>query len=1137
ATIEALGRRFQTLLAGILADPGQRLSDLPLLPAAERLQLGLDGSAMATPEAADAGPYRLLHETVEDHAARRPEAPAVALDGLALTYAELNSRANQLAHFLAARGIVPGDRVGLCLERSPEAVAGILGVLKAGAAYVPLDPSYPPDRLEGMAADARLALRLTGSDLAAAGDEIAARSAVDPRLDLPPESLAYVLFTSGSTGRPKGVACAHAGVLNVLEESHRRHPLPPGAVHATWGSFSFDLAVQEIFLAFREGGRLEIVPEAERVDGRAFARWLAEREIESAFVAPPLLPDLRDFVAAPGPFPAVRLRRALTGLEAIPERLLAEIASHVPGLRFQDGYGPTEATILVTVYETGGERPPGEVPETDTPLGRPIRNVRLVLLDREGNPVPGGVPGELAIAGPGLAWGYPGRPDLTAERFRPDPFGGLDPVGGGRLYWSGDRVRRRADGLLELLGRVDRQVKIRGFRVEPGEIEAALAALPGVREAAVVVRTVRGGERTLAAFVAPREADLELRPADLVAGLRQRLPEPMIPASVTPLPALPRTANGKIDRAALARLEPLGSRTAERRRAAVPPRTPVEQVLAAIWTEVLGLDPAANPPVGPVGADDNFFELSGHSLLAAQVAYRVRQTFGVDLPLRRLFERATLSELAREIEAEQGKPGAGREDDLRPLSRQGAGTAGDGPRTVPSSLLQEWMWKLQGGPVSPLYNFPSALRARGPLDLAALGHSLYEMRRRHETLRSRFEMRDGRLWQIVEPLEPEAPLPLVDLTGLPELQKVIELYRLANEDAARPFDLTRAPLIRLTVVRMAPLDQALLFNTHHTVSDGWSMELLERDMALLYGAFSRGEPSPLAELPVQYSDFAAWQRRLLEERRGLDAQLAEWKRRLADLPPVVTVPTDRPYPADGKLGPALVNAEVQIGGEVLPALQALAHASGCSLHMALLAGVEALLYRYTGQQDMVVGSIFAGRDRPELADLIGVFLNLVPLRTDLSGSPSFRTLLLRARETVLAAYSLQDTPFSLLLAELFPDRPASRTLLFRVLFNLLSFPLAPEPDGAAGGGLPGDLSFEPMVAVREEARYDLVFEAREGPGFVHFTLKGAADLYKQATLARVAKDFESLLSQAVTDPDIHLDRLLPTPNHRPRPEA
>jgi hypothetical protein len=446
------------------------------------------------------------------------------------------------------------------------------------------------------------------------------------------------------------------------------------------------------------------------------------------------------------------------------------------------------------------------------------------------------------------------------------------------------------------------------------------------------------------------------------------------------------------------------------------------------------------------------------------------------------------------------------------------------------------MWKLQGGPVSPLYNFPSALRARGPLDLAALGRSLHEMRRRHETLRSRFEMRDDdRLWQIVEPLEAEAPLPLVDLTALPEVQKIVELYRLAKEDAARPFDLTRAPLIRLTVVRMGPLDQALLFSTHHIVSDGWSMEVLERDMAILYGAFSRGEPSPLAELPVQYSDFAAWQRRLLADRRGLDTQLAEWKRRLADLPPVVTVPTDRPHPADGRIGPDLVNAEIQIGGGVLPALQALAHATGCSLHMALLAGVDALLYRYTGQEDLIVGSVFAGRDRPELAELIGVFLNLVPLRTDLSGSPTFRTLMLRARETVLAAYSLQDTPFSLLLAELFPDRAASRTLLFRVLFNLLSFPVTAEPEGAAGRGLPGDLSFEPMVAVREEARYDLVFEAREGPGFVHFTLKGAADLYKQATLARVAKDFESLLAQAVSDPDIQIDRLLPAPQHRPRP--
>jgi amino acid adenylation domain-containing protein len=647
AQVEALAGLYSRVLAAMADDADASPRDFDLLGEAERHQLLREWN-----DTADFAPlpFRHLSELVEVHAASRPDSLAVAYDDLAWTYAELNAWANRLARYLRRLGVTPGGRVGLCLERSLEVLGAILGILKAGAAYVPLDPGYPAERLAFMAADAGLARLLVHTptagvlagegvrrlDLDAGREAIQAEDAANLDLDLPGESLAYVLYTSGSTGRPKGAGCHHAGVLSFVEAAHRLQPLPAETPNTLWASLSFDVSVYEIFLAWREGGWVDIVPERLRADGRAFAEWMASRQIGSAYLAPVLLPDLHDLAGQPGAG-GLALRRILTGVEPIREPLLAGLAERLPGLRSLDGYGPTEATIAVAIYPVGAESPSGDLPERDTPLGRPVRGTRIRLLDRYLQPVHLGVPGELYAAGPGLAWGYLGRPDLTAERYLPDPFA---EVPGDRLYRTGDLARWMTEGTLEFLGRADQQVKIRGFRVELGEIEAALAAQPAVKECAVLAREgSRAGERQLVACVVAREEGNELG-ARLQKALREQLPDFMVPSSFVFLGALPLTPTGKIDRRALASL----AVPAASARPYVAPSNFLEQTLVEVAHQVLRL-----PVDRLIGLHDNFFELGGHSLLATQLAVVLRDEHGIEVPLPLLFDTADFGELAERI--------------------------------------------------------------------------------------------------------------------------------------------------------------------------------------------------------------------------------------------------------------------------------------------------------------------------------------------------------------------------------------------------------------------------------------------------------------------------------------------------------
>ncbi|MEW5931882.1 MAG: condensation domain-containing protein, partial [Gemmatimonadota bacterium] len=695
------------------------------------------------------------------------------------------------------------------------------------------------------------------------------------------------------------------------------------------------------------------------------------------------------------------LRHLLFGGEAVdPASVRRVLETGAPG-RLLHVYGPTETTTYASwqwVREVA--------PEAATvPIGGPLSNTTLYVLDAGGEALPAGVPGELHVGGLALARGYLGEPGTTAEKFVPDPFGGAP---GARLYRTGDRVRWTAAGEIEFLGRVDQQAKIRGFRIEPGEVEAVLMGLPEVRETVVVVREDAPGEKRLAAYVVPAEG-AEVTGSALRARLGERLPEYLVPGAVVVLEALPLNANGKVDRAALPAPQ-WGGGTEH-----VAPRTAVEEVLAGIWAEVLRLE--------RVGVEESFFDLGGHSLLATQVVSRARHAFGVEVPLRALFEAPTVAGLAARVEA------------LRSAGVAAAPPIERVPRTgpLPLSFAQQRLWVVDRlDPGGATYNMPYALRLRGVLDMSALRAALDALVERHETLRTTFAEQDGRPVQVIQPPALVA-LTELDLRDRPGAEREPYAEHLAVEEALFPFDLARGPLLRCTLLRLGEDDHVLCFTMHHIVSDGWSMQVLVREVSALYAAFARGEEPRLPELPVQYADFAVWQRDWLSG-ETLEEQIGFWKTRLSGAPPVLEIPTDRPRGAGNS--PYAARQPLQVPPETSRALRALSRREGTTLFMTLLAAWQGLLGRYAGQDDVVVGSAIAGRNRHEVEGLIGFFVNMLPLRADLSGDPSWTELLGRVRETALAAYDHQDLPFERLVEELAVERSLVHSPVFQVIFSL-----------------------------------------------------------------------------------------------------
>jgi amino acid adenylation domain-containing protein len=1103
-------RCFSTLLEAAVENPEQRITDLPLLSPDERRQILAEGNAAAAP----AGPDVCLHTLFAAQAARTPAAVAVVdgATGRALTYAELADRASGLARRLRSLGVGPEVTVGVCAGRTPETVAAILAVLEAGGAYVPLDPAYPAERLAFLVADARIAVLLTDRPdrlpVQAGGGSpiipiIDLQSACHPegqacepegsgRADRSsPDNLAYLIHTSGSTGRPKGVAVRHRSAVALLRWAWEAFPAEDlaGVLAAT--SFSFDLSVFELFAPLTRGGAVIL---AENVLHLPEVQASAGLAVTLVNTVPSALAEL----LRTGGIPATVRTVSLAG-EVLPEALARRLLSRAGAPRLLNLYGPAEDTTYSTfsLVEAGASGPP--------PIGLPLPGTAAHVLDARLEPVPSGVAGELFLGGAGLARGYFHRPDLTAERFVPDPFG----APGDRLYRTGDRVRRLGDGRLDFLGRLDFQVKVRGFRIELGEIETVLESHPAVRRAAVLLRNDQDSGPLLAAYLARGE---EAAGPDVRAFLAERLPAHAVPSVFVELESLPLTPSGKVDRAALRRIAPAGTGGGA---AYVPPSTPAEEVLAGIWAEILKTG-------RPIGARDNFFELSGHSLLAVQVAHRIRQSFGIDLPLRRLFERATLAELAREIEAAER---AGKEADLPPLEpvrKEGL---------LRASFLQELLWKVQGGPVNTVYSMPSAQRLRGPLIPSALQAALTALVRRHEGLRTRFSWAGGMLLQEILP-PAETPMPVIDLTGLPPEQRLAGARELAQEDAALPFDLTQPPPFRARLIVLGSGDDGdhvLLLNMHHIVSDGWSIAQMLGDLTALYASLSRGERPALPDLPVQFADFAVWQRRAYRG-EALEARLRYWRERFADRPPAYEVPGDRPW--TNEIGARLLQQSLTLPREAAWRLREVARETGCTVPMTLYAALNALLVRYSARADVVINVILAGRNRPELARVMGYFATLLPVRVDLSGMPSFRELMLRARAALLEAYARQDLPLPLLFADLFPDREvASRTLLSRLGFNMLSFVEGAE--GAEGAEAPaaGGLTLEPFQVEDLQAKYDLSFSGLEGESFIQCGLYASADVFDRESLEDIRIDLETLLQRAMADPDTPLSRLLPEPRY------
>ncbi|HEV2148540.1 MAG TPA: amino acid adenylation domain-containing protein, partial [Longimicrobiaceae bacterium] len=1081
-TVGRLAGHLELLLEAMAADPTRRVAEISLLRDAERVQVLESWNATAAPY-----PPACVHELVAAQAARTPCAAAVVFRGETLSYAELESRANRLAHHLRRLGVGPETRVGVCLERTLELVVALLAVLKAGGAYVPLDPAYPRERLGWMQEDAGVALVLTSSALAGVlptgtrGLALdAARAAVDaepdgaPEPGVLPENLSHVIFTSGSTGRPKGVMIRHSSVVVLLHWLREAVSDEERASVLFSTSINFDVSVAEVFGTLAWGGKLVLVENA-----------LELSALEEPVVCASMVPTAAAVLLRMGGIPAC-VRTLNLGGEALPNDLAQALYALGTVEKVGNLYGPTEDTTYSTysLVERGAER---------VLVGRPVAGTQAYVLDGEMQPGPVGVVGELYLAGEGLSRGYAGRPELTAERYLPNPFA----APGSRMYRVMDRVRWHSTGELEYLGRTDFQVKVRGFRIELGEIEAALRSHPAVREAAAVVREDASGapgDRRIVAYVVPVDGAAPAA-AEMRVHVKARLPEYMVPSAFVSLETLPLNPNGKLDRRALPAPE------ASQGGGYVAPRTPTEELLAGIFAEVLGLAPER------VGARDDFFELGGHSLLATRAASRARVAFGVEVPLRAIFEAPTVAALAAEVDA---------------LLRAGAGTAAppvvpvprDPLRGLPLSFAQQRLWfidRLQPG--SAAYNIPAAMRIRGALDVGALRRAFTEVVRRHEALRTVLVDEGGEAMQVILPAAP-VPLPVLDFSGLAGETRQAEALRRPGEEGRRPFDLSRGPLLRVALARLGEEEWLLCLTMHHVVGDGWSIVVLARELSTLYVAYREGRESPLPELPVQYADYAVWQREWL---RGevLEAQLRYWREQLEGAPPLLELPTD--HLRRGGPGAAEASRGFAVPAGVTRALRGLGRRESATLFMTLLAGWQSLLGRYAGQEDVVVGTPVAGRSRAEVEGLIGFFVNTLVMRADLGGDPTFRELLGRLREAALGAYQHQEVPFEKLVEELGVERSLAQTPLFQVMFVLQNNERAVLELGHA--------TLERVESGTSAARFDLSLHLEETDRGIEGALSYRRELWDAGTMARLLDQFGHLLEQVAAYPERRLSEL------------
>jgi amino acid adenylation domain-containing protein len=1088
ASIERLAEQFQCVLSAMVADAQQRCAALALMSKEQERQLLDDFNDTATDYPQDV----LLHQLFEAQAAKRPDDIALVFEDRQLTYAQLNARANELAHHLRGLGVGADVLVGVCIERSFEMLVGLLGILKAGGAYVPLDPGYPAERLAYMLADCAPAVLLTQQHLLDRLPEtaspricldtmaLAGCPAQNPPTLITPDNLAYVIYTSGSTGQPKGAMNQHDGIVNRLLWAQQQFALLPADRVLQKTPFSFDVSVWELFLPLLAGAQLVLARPGGHQDPDYLAALIERRAITVVHFVPSML---QAFITQAAPSACHSIRHLLCSGEALPYPLQARVRALLPHTQVHNLYGPTEAAVDVSYWQCAEGQPPGMVP-----IGRPIANTRMYILDPLLQPVPQGVRGEIHIGGIQVGRGYLNRPDLTAERFIADPFSARP---GARLYKTGDLGRYLADGNIEYLGRNDFQLKIRGFRIEPGEIEAALGAVAGVREALVMAREDRPGGPYLVAYLLVQPGHV-LETAMLRARLAKVLAEHMLPSAFVTMDSFPLTPSGKLDRRAL----PAPDQDGVAARAYHAPQGASETAIARIWQDLLKLD--------RVGRDDNFFELGGHSLLALQCVSRLRQQFGVDIALRDIFDRPCLCDLASCVAHAVVAY-------MPPISSVGR----DQP--MPLSLAQQRLWFLdrldRAAGVS--YHMPAALRLEGTLNLAALRASMDRIVARHENLRTTFVCVGDQPTQAIAAPDLGFALGLHDLRAMHGHEQQAAVARIRDDEACHPFDLALGPLLRGQLVRLADDVHILLVTQHHIISDGWSVGVMIEEVSALYSAFSKGLDDPLAPLAIQYADFAAWQRQWLQG-EVLQTQTDFWRTHLTGAPALLTLPTDRARPARQSYAGASV--ALDLPAPLSAGLRALAQRHGVTLFMTLLAGWSVLLARLAGQDEVVIGTPVANRRRHEIDALIGFFVNTLALRVRLDTDPSVADLLAQVKRSTVDGYAHQDLPFEQVVEALKPARSMGYSPLFQAMFAWNNTP------GAKELVLPG-LTLTRLEQPQEAAHFDLSLNLADDGDAIGGHIVYASALFEHATVQRFAGYFQNLLAAMVADPQQQCSRL------------
>ncbi|MEH2130688.1 MAG: amino acid adenylation domain-containing protein [Nostoc sp.] len=1070
---------------------------------------------------ADYPQHLCIHQLFEAQVEKTPDSIAVVFKEEQLTYQELNYRANQIAHYLQSLGVKPEVLVGICVERSsetlPEAslemIVGLLGILKAGGAYVPLDPAYPKERLNFMLSDSQVPVLLTQQKFvegfAASGaklvcldtdwESVNQHSQENPTSNITAENLAYVIYTSGSTGTPKGVAIPHRAVNRLVCNTNYIKFASSDAYGgqlrvAQASNTSFDAATFEIWGSLLHGARLVVIPQNVVLSPQYFAAYICEQKISVLFLTPALFNQLASIV----PEAFKDLHHLLIGGDVLDIKSVKAVFKNGSPRRLLNAYGPTESTTFACWYLVQ-DIPEGAI---NIPIGRPLSNTQIYILDSKLQPVPIGTAGELYIGGDGLARGYLNRPELTEEKFIPNPF----EAGGTKLYKTGDLARYLPDGNIEFIGRVDNQVKIRGFRIELGEIEALLSQHSDVQEAVVIAREDIPGDQRLVAYIVPNQ-QLDASAITLKRFLQEKLPHYMVPAVFVFLDSLPLTPNGKVDRRHL----PACDRTRpDLQETFVPSCNPIEETLAVIWTELLALK--------QIGVNDNFFYLGGHSLIATQILSRVREVFQVELFFHHIFEKPTIAGLAELIQQHSRLKQNLQVNSIQKILREGI---------LPVSFAQERVYFIQQlAPESSAYQFQATMRFKGQLNVAILQQSLNEIVLRHEIFRTTYPAVNGRLFQVIHPAQPIS-FRVVNLQTLPESEREVEVQRLVEAEVQKLFDLNQLPLVRWVLFKLSDQENLLIHVEHHITHDGWSFNVFLGELLQLYQAFSLGDPSPLSQPLLQFVDFAHWQRQWVKSQEA-QRQLAYWQQKLSGSSPLLELPGYRPRPTEQTYNGDQIRVELPIN--LCESLRVLSRQEGVTLFMTMLGAFLVILHRYTGQDDLSVGTAVANRRMHEVEKLIGMIVNNLVLRTDLSGNPTFRELLGRVRQVTLEAYTNEDLPFDQVVEVLKPIRNLSYNPLFQVMF---SFHDSPMPDLS----LPGlDISLREPIS-NKSAKFDLDFlviprseqtvqnGCKTGAKGITLVLEYNSDLFDAATIQGMLEQYQTVLEGIVANPQQRVSEL------------